>query len=253
MVASMLVGRTFHGVKSRASFLGVLKTPSRDMNERTCTKCHEIKPILAFRTKVRWGRVYVDSHCRGCEASYMRERPKETKALATKKWREKNIDKIRAMPKRIYTEKQKERIRELSAKRFAENRDEILAQMREKRRRDPEGERAKRREAYRRDPSSSVNADHKRKARLRGNDATMTRAQWKSVLAWFENKCAYCQLWFERLTQDHVIPISRGGAHAVDNIVPACRTCNARKYARTPEQAGMPIYWPAKPLVLETV
>lgn len=31
------------------------------------------------------------------------------------------------------------------------------------------------------------------------------------------------------LTMDHVIPLSRGGDHSIDNIVPSCFSCNASK------------------------
>lgn len=34
-------------------------------------------------------------------------------------------------------------------------------------------------------------------------------------------------------TIDHLTPVSRGGADEVSNLVPSCRTCNARKGART--------------------
>lgn len=40
-------------------------------------------------------------------------------------------------------------------------------------------------------------------------------------------------------TIDHIQPRKYGGLHGVDNLVVACRSCNSRKGARTPEQAGM--------------
>lgn len=45
----------------------------------------------------------------------------------------------------------------------------------------------------------------------------------------------------ERLALDHVIPRSRGGTDDPENLVPACRSCNSRKGAKTPEEAGMPL------------
>jgi len=35
-----------------------------------------------------------------------------------------------------------------------------------------------------------------------------------------------------------VIPRSRGGTHTWENVVAACRRCNAKKENRTPQEAG---------------
>ncbi|MBM4457548.1 MAG: HNH endonuclease [Chloroflexi bacterium] len=53
--------------------------------------------------------------------------------------------------------------------------------------------------------------------------------------------CQYCGAAPGRLhlTLDHVLPSSRGGQMAWDNVVTACRTCNTRKGGRTPDEAGM--------------
>lgn len=52
-------------------------------------------------------------------------------------------------------------------------------------------------------------------------------------------RCRYCG---ENATHvDHVVPHSRGGGDSLDNLVAACRSCNLRKHARTPLEAGMVI------------
>ena len=53
--------------------------------------------------------------------------------------------------------------------------------------------------------------------------------------------CAYCVKEFppQRLTRDHVLPVSQGGRDAWMNVVTACRACNQSKGGRTPEQARM--------------
>lgn len=55
--------------------------------------------------------------------------------------------------------------------------------------------------------------------------------------------CLYCGLQFPRsqLTRDHVVPLSRGGRDAWENVVSACFPCNSRKRDRTPQQASMPL------------
>jgi 5-methylcytosine-specific restriction endonuclease McrA len=53
--------------------------------------------------------------------------------------------------------------------------------------------------------------------------------------------CQYCGSTPGRaqLTVDHIIPRSRGGQTAWENVVSACRSCNMRKGDRTPEEAGL--------------
>ena len=55
--------------------------------------------------------------------------------------------------------------------------------------------------------------------------------------------CLYCGQQFSRyqLTRDHVMPLSRGGRDAWENVVSACLPCNVRKGGRTPTQASMPL------------
>ena len=45
--------------------------------------------------------------------------------------------------------------------------------------------------------------------------------------------CKYCGA-TEHLEVDHVVPLSRGGANTVRNVVIACRSCNAAKNAKHP-------------------
>ncbi len=62
--------------------------------------------------------------------------------------------------------------------------------------------------------------------------------------------CAYCAKEFagQRLTRDHVVPVSQGGKDTWMNVVTACRHCNQTKSGRTPEQARMElIYAPYVP------
>ena len=53
------------------------------------------------------------------------------------------------------------------------------------------------------------------------------------------HQCQYCGAKGDILTLDHVVPRCRGGLHAWDNVVAACRRCNHRKAGLTPKEAGM--------------
>lgn len=84
---------------------------------------------------------------------------------------------------------------------------------------------------------------HRQQMQVLPRDLTM--AEWQETLRYFDHRCAYCRR-RRKLQHEHVIPVCQGGGYTKDNIVPACSTCNYRKGARTPEEAGMPLRkpWP---------
>jgi len=56
----------------------------------------------------------------------------------------------------------------------------------------------------------------------------LTDEQWCALrAAW--GGCAYCGVTDTPLQRDCVLPVSRGGRYTLDNIVPACRSCNTSK------------------------
>lgn len=59
-------------------------------------------------------------------------------------------------------------------------------------------------------------------------DNDLTLDEWASLVeAW--GACAYCGAGDGSLQKDCVLPISRGGRYTFENVVPACRSCNASK------------------------
>lgn len=59
-----------------------------------------------------------------------------------------------------------------------------------------------------------------------------THQQWKETVIFFGGECAYCGCTMrkgERLTRDHLVPVSLGGLTIQSNIVPACSRCNSSK------------------------
>ncbi len=56
----------------------------------------------------------------------------------------------------------------------------------------------------------------------------LSAEQWTALqAAW--GGCAYCGANDRRLQRDCVLAISRGGRYTLDNVVPACGSCNASK------------------------
>jgi len=69
----------------------------------------------------------------------------------------------------------------------------------------------------------------------------VVRFSRRNVLVRDELTCQYCgdALPEPLLTMDHVVPRSRGGRTAWDNVVAACQPCNSKKGNRTPPEARM--------------
>jgi 5-methylcytosine-specific restriction endonuclease McrA len=61
----------------------------------------------------------------------------------------------------------------------------------------------------------------------------ISESDWAAILDYFGHRCAYCLSDAIPLEQDHVLALTKGGQHTVDNIVPACGRCNKRKGNRS--------------------
>jgi len=58
--------------------------------------------------------------------------------------------------------------------------------------------------------------------------SSSTREQAMKALASI-SRCAYCDCFLDRFHLDHVVPLARGGADDLCNIVKTCPTCNVSK------------------------
>lgn len=67
-----------------------------------------------------------------------------------------------------------------------------------------------------------------RRARRLGNGGAFTLEEFRAKCELLGGVCVYCGE-ARPLTLDHKVPLSRGGRNDIANIVPACRSCNARK------------------------
>jgi 5-methylcytosine-specific restriction endonuclease McrA len=60
----------------------------------------------------------------------------------------------------------------------------------------------------------------------------LNSVQWNEIKRTYNYSCVYCgviESVVVKLTRDHIIPVTKGGLHTKENIVPACQPCNARK------------------------
>lgn len=73
-----------------------------------------------------------------------------------------------------------------------------------------------------------IRAARRRRTRLGRVENDLTDLEWRLVrAAW--GGCAYCGTGDGALQRDCVLAISRGGRYTMDNVVPACASCNASK------------------------
>src|SRR5690348_11972235 len=70
-------------------------------------------------------------------------------------------------------------------------------------------------------------------------DAHSRKITRRAIFARDQWECQYCGNGHANLTVDHVIPRSKGGSSAWDNIVTCCAPCNRRKGDLLPKQANM--------------
>jgi 5-methylcytosine-specific restriction endonuclease McrA len=76
--------------------------------------------------------------------------------------------------------------------------------------------------------TASARSARKRKRRMQRVEHDLSPEQWTALQAEWGG-CAYCGATGAPLQRDCVLPVSRGGRYTLDNIAPACASCNASK------------------------
>lgn len=176
-----------------------------------------------------------------------RARHREQTAVYNRTYREENREVLAAYDRRRYADDREAMRARRTAyylrnavaiaiarrERYPEKRQEIAARTRAYAQAHPEQMRAWRAAWKRAHPESVAAYNRRRKASVRGAAVCdLTAAEWGEIKAAWDRRCAYCGERTEVLTQDHVIPVSRGGDHTASNIVPACQPCNSKKGAK---------------------
>ena len=182
---------------------------------KTCSKCHESKPLNMFSPHAgrKDGRkTYCKSCCNVARRAQYQANPEkgrlagriryhinpEKERAASQRWRQANPEKVRAAS-RAWGRANPDKKRLKKARRRA------------------------------------------RKMNAPIND--LSAAQFAEICAAFQHRCAYCGRKAKKLTIDHVTPYAHNGSNTVWNVVPACKSCNSKK------QAG-PVLQPVQPLLL---
>lgn len=169
---------------------------------KICTKCLIAKPIDNF-SKHR-------AVCKPCRSSINAARLKEryytdpARKESLQRWKDENPDKVREYRAREY-QNNRERYAANSAK-WTENNRAVVRQ-------------TKRR--------------YKVKRKAWELNGSFTQAEWNGLLDKYGHICLSCRRDDIPLTQDHVIPLSKGGSNTIENIQPLCGPCNSSKHTKT--------------------
>ena len=71
--------------------------------------------------------------------------------------------------------------------------------------------------------------NNRRRGLLYGAEGSHTFEEWLSLVKATGYVCLRCLRSDVKLTQDHIVPLSKGGSDYIDNIQPLCGPCNSSK------------------------
>lgn len=179
------------------------------MAERTCAQCgvrlapdaHRQRLYCGKSCKWRADRARMGDGRRAYFEAYREDNREKAKAYA-KAYRKANPDIVR-LRNRAWYEANRERAIEANRRWRDENPSAFADQVRQ---------------------TQAV----RRIRKVAGDVRRVSRADWVALCRRFGGCCAYCGR-EAKLTMDHVVPLCRGGRHALGNILPACAWCNASK------------------------
>lgn len=180
---------------------------------KTCSKCGILKPLEDFFARKSGSSDGRMSSCKACK----------TKAIY--EWREKNKAALTLYQRDYYrrpeqTEKVKAYHQTERAKKLGRARD---------------AKRADKKKAWRQNNVDacriySRNKHAKRKLAINATAEQIKPAEWHDIVKAYRGCCYYCGT-KAKMTMEHMTPLSKGGNHTKENIVPACMPCNRQKHA----------------------
>jgi 5-methylcytosine-specific restriction endonuclease McrA len=161
-----------------------------------------------------------------------RKENKDKMETARKRWSDANPDYV----KKIYPSKVgKDVLRERAKVQYLKHREKRLAQANARYKDMTPEQRTehnrKRRERHARQPDVRNKIERIRDHQKRAY-GSLTKEVWAEVCRRYADTCIYCGS-TEKITIEHLQPISRGGTNEASNLAPACLSCNSSKRNKT--------------------
>ena len=77
--------------------------------------------------------------------------------------------------------------------------------------------------------------NNRRRALKLSASGNHTEGEWENLKAQYNWTCPACKKKEPeiKLSVDHIVPLSKGGSHNIENIQPLCRSCNSKKHDNT--------------------
>lgn len=191
-----------------------MKRQGESIMTKTCTKCKTIKSLDEFYS---W-----DARCKQCIKEIQKQNYQNNKdkiKTRVKKYAESNKDKCNEAS-RNKRRKNPEVYKEISKRSYQKNKEQKSEYQKQHRTKNPE--------LYR-------NYCRRRRALRKNLHETYTKLDIEYTMMLFNNMCANCNS-SENLEIDHHIPLSSGHILSRNNAVVLCRSCNAQKHNKLPQE-----------------
>lgn len=209
---------------------------------KRCADCGVEKPLSEFN-KYRRRKDGLQLECRVCHsvrgAKYRADYPAKCRAASARYYvanREILIAKVQAWAKTSAASR-----KAYYAKRYREKRAAICAAAARRYLKNPEKVRAAASRWHKANPDKAklylaARRALKRGAQIGDRKALLALAKWCRTAPGIP--CYWCGKATKPKERhlDHIIPLIKGGAHAVGNLCVSCPTCNCRKHDKLPEE-----------------
>lgn len=198
------------------------------METKVCSVCGiEYPATLEYFNKEKHGKYGLRSKCRECRSAEKKqyyETHKEKTSINRKLYYELHKEQEKEAMK-LYRVKNKEYLNEM-ARLYQINNKEERKQYRERKK---EYFKEKHKQYKLNNPDYNKTNCQRRKAKKMSLPNDLTIQQWEECKKTFNNKCCYCGK-DGVMTQEHFVPLSKGGEYTINNIIPACASCNFSKH-----------------------